>query len=150
MEVILLRDLEGKGFAGDIVRVKRGYANNFLIPRGYALPATEGNVKHVREILRQKRKKLEQERKRLLEVAKKLEGLTLTFEERAGKGGKLFSAITSQRILEKLKEMGFELSKKVLSLKPIKEVGVYTVEVQLHRDLKVRIKIEVKAKEGES
>jgi large subunit ribosomal protein L9 len=148
MKVVLRKDLEGYGFMGDIIEVKDGFANNYLIPRGLALPATEGNVKHIKEILSQKRRKLEREKAKAKEIAKKLEGLVLEIKKKAGEGGKLFGSITATDVLQALKEKGIELERKNVVLRSaIKEVGIYTITVRLHREVSVDIKIDVKAQE---
>ena len=145
MKVVLTRDLEGYGFLGDVIEVKRGFANNYLIPRGYALPATEGNIRHVQEILKQKRRKLERERKRAEELARKLEGLVVQIEKPVGEAGKLFGSVTAADVVSALKELGIEIDRKtILFPHPVKEVGVYPVNVRLHREVSVEIKIDVK------
>jgi large subunit ribosomal protein L9 len=150
MKVILTRDLEGYGFFGDIIEVKDGFANNYLIPRGYALPATEGNVRHVQEILKQKRRKLEREKRKAQEIAKKLEGVVVQIEKPAGEKGKLFGSVTAADVVEALKEKGVEIHRKmVLFPHPIREVGVFPVTVRVHRDVSVQIKVDVRPKRKE-
>jgi len=150
MKVILTRDLEGYGFLGDVIEVKRGFANNYLIPRGYALPATEGNVKHVQEILRQKRRKLEREKKKAEELAKKLEGVVVEVRKPVGEAGKLFGSVTATDVVNALKEQGIEIDRKnVVFPHPIKEIGVYPITIRLHREVSVEIKVDVKPQEKE-
>ncbi len=150
MKVILTKDLEGYGFFGDIIEVKRGFANNYLIPRGYALPATEGNVKHVQEILRQRRRKLEREKKKAQELAKKLEGVVVEIKKPVGDAGKLFGSVTATDVVNALKEQGIEVDRKTIVFPhPIKEIGVYPITLRLHREVSVEIKIDVKPEEKE-
>ncbi len=150
MKVILTRDLEGYGFFGDIVEVKDGFANNYLIPRGYALPATEGNVRHIQEILRQKRRKLEREKRKAEELAKKLEGMVVEIFKQAGQGGKLFGSVTATDVVEALKEKGIEIQRKmVIFPHPIREVGVFPVTIRVHREVSVEIKVDVKPEKKE-
>ncbi len=150
MKVILVKDVEGYGFFGDIIEVKRGFANNYLIPRGLALPATEGNVRHVQEILRQRRRKLEREKKKAQDLAKKLEGLVLEIKKPAGEKGKLFGSVTSTDVVEALKEKGIEIDRKnVVFPHPIKEIGVFPITIRLHREVSVEIKIDVRPQEKE-
>ncbi len=145
MKVILTKDIEGYGFLGDIVEVKRGFANNYLIPRGYALPATDNNVKHVQEILKQKRKKLEREKRKAEELAKKLEGVIVEITKPIGEGGKLFGSVTASEIVKALKEKGIEIDRKNLILnRPIREIGLFTLLVRLHREVTTQIKVEIK------
>ena len=103
MRVILVRDVPGYGTFGDIVNVKDGFANNYLIPRGLALPATEGNIRHVQEILKQKKRKLEREKAKAQEIAEKIDGLVLEIARPVGVTGKLYGAITVGEIAEKNK-----------------------------------------------
>ncbi len=148
MKVILTRDLEGYGFFGDIIEVKRGFANNYLIPRGYALPATEGNISHIQEILKQKARKLEREKKKVLELAKKLEGVVVEVVKPVGEEGKLFGSVTPTDVINALKEKGIDIDRKnVVFPHAIKHVGVYTITIRLHRDVLVEIKLDVKPQE---
>ena len=150
MKVILTKDLEGYGFFGDVVEVKRGFANNYLIPRGYALPATEGNVKHVQDILRQKRRKLEREKKRAQELAERLKGVVVQIEKPVGETGKLFGSVTAAEVTNALKEQGIEIDRKnVVFPHPIREIGLYTITIRLHREVAVEIKVDVKPQERE-
>ncbi len=145
MKVVLTKDVEGKGFLGDIVEVKDGYARNFLIPRGMALPATEGNIRHVQEILKQKARKSAREKTKAQELAKKLEGVMVEIEKPVGEGGKLFGSVTASDVVEKLKEQGIEIERKmVLFPHKIREIGIYPISIRLHRDVVVEIKIDVK------
>ncbi len=145
MKVVLTRDLEGRGFFGDVIEVKDGYARNYLIPRGIALPATEGNIKHVQEILRQRSRKLEREKKQAQKTAKKLQDLTVEIQKPAGEGGKLFGSVTPSDVVEKLKDKGVEIERKnIIFPHKIREVGIYPVTIRLHRDVRVEIKIDVK------
>jgi len=145
MKVVLIRDLEGYGFLGDVIEVKRGFANNYLIPRGFALPATRGNIKHVQEILRQKSRKLEREKRKALNLAKKLKDLVVEVRKPVGEKGKLFGAVTSADVVNALKEKGVEIDRKsIIFPHPIKEVGLFTLTVRLHREVSVEIKLEVK------
>lgn len=148
MKVILTRDLEGYGFFGDIIEVKRGFANNYLIPRGYALPATEGNVKHVQEILKQKQRKLEREKKKARELAKKLEGVIVEIKKPVGEAGKLFGSVTATDVVSALRDKGIEIERKnVVFPHPIREIGVYPITIRLHREVSVEIKVDVKPEE---
>jgi len=150
MKVVLTKDLEGYGFFGDVIEVKNGFANNYLIPRGYAVPATEGNVRHVQEVLRQKRRKIEREKKKAEELAKKLEGVVVEVRKPVGEGGKLFGSVTAADIVGALKEQGIEIDRKnVVFPHAIKQVGLYTITIRPHRDVSVDIKLDVKPEEKE-
>ena len=149
MKVILIKDVPGYGTFGDIVNVKDGFANNYLIPRGLALPATEGNVKHVRDILRQKQRKLEREKAKAQEIAEKIDGLVVEIARPVGVTGKLYGAITVAEIAEKIKEQtGVEVDKRKIMLKaPIKNVGRYNIPVKLHPEVSATIVVDVKPSE---
>uniref|UniRef100_A0A7C2ZGJ6 Large ribosomal subunit protein bL9 n=1 Tax=Hydrogenobacter sp. TaxID=2152829 RepID=A0A7C2ZGJ6_9AQUI len=145
MKVVLIKDLEGYGVFGDVISVKDGFARNYLIPRGIALPATEGNLKHVRSIISQKARKLQREKEKAQELAKKLEGLVVEITRQVGEKGKLFGSVTPQDIAQVLKEKGFDIDrKKVMLRNPIKDVGIYTVVLKLHPEVSVSIKVVVK------
>ncbi len=148
MKVILTRDLEGYGFFGDIIEVKNGFANNYLIPRGYALPATEGNIRHIQEVLKQKSRKLEREKKKAEELAKKLEGIVVEIKKPVGEAGKLFGSVTATDVVSALREKGIEIDRKnVVFPHPIKEIGIYPLTIRLHREVSVEIKVDVKPEE---
>jgi len=144
MKVILLKELEGYGGIGSIINVKDGFARNYLIPRGIALPATESNLRHVSSIISHKQRKLQKEKEKALELAKRLEGLVLEIRHPAGEKGKLYGSVTNSEISKALSEKGFEVDKKKIVLsKPIREVGIYTVNIKLHPEVEVRIKVDV-------
>ncbi len=144
MKVILLEELEGRGSFGDIISVKDGFANNYLIPRKLALPATEGNVKHIKSILSQKARKLEKIRAQAQDIAKKLDGVEITIKKPVGQNGKLFGSITTSDIAKALQEKGFNIDRRqVIISSPIKNLGLYTVKVKLHNDVYANIKVNV-------
>ena len=142
MQVILRDRMENLGDAGEIVDVKPGYARNYLIPQGLAYAATASNVK---QIEREKADRQEKEAATLgaaRERAAKLEGVSLTFNARAGQEGKLFGSITSGDIAEKLAEQGLEVDRRSIELEePIKALGVFTVPIRLHPQVHPEIKV---------
>ncbi|WPM32111.1 50S ribosomal protein L9 [Hydrogenobacter sp. T-2] len=145
MKVVLIKDLEGYGSFGDVISVKDGFARNYLIPRGIALPATEGNLNHVNSILSQRARKLQKEKEKAQTLAKKMEGLTLEIVRQVGEKGKLFGSVTSQDIAQALQEKGFDVDRKKVMLKnPIKDIGMYTITLRLHPEVSVNIKVDVK------
>ncbi|WP_029551109.1 50S ribosomal protein L9 [Thermocrinis jamiesonii] len=144
MKVVLLRELEGYGNMGDVINVKDGFARNYLIPKGIALPATESNLRHVKSIISQKLRKLQKEKEKALALAKKLEGFMLEIKHPVGEKGKLYGSVTSAEIAKALSEKGFEIDrKKIILSKPIREVGIYTVQIKLHPEVEVQIKVDV-------
>lgn len=143
-EVILRETVEGVGEAGDVVHVKPGYARNYLFPRGLAVPATPGNLRAAEDA----RKKLEiRERKRTEEarkVSKKLDKVELTAPVQVGEEDRVFGSVTAMTIAELLKEKGFDVDRKdVLLDEPISALGVYTVPIKLHPDVKGEVKVYV-------
>ena len=146
MKVVLIKDLEGYGVFGDVINVKDGFARNYLIPRGIALPATESNLKHVKSIIAHRARKLQREKEKAVQLAKKLEGLMVEVFKQVGEKGKLFGSVTAQDIAQALQERGFDVDRKKVMLKnPIKDIGIYTVTLKLHPEVSVDIKVNVKA-----
>jgi large subunit ribosomal protein L9 len=145
MKVILVQDFEGYGVFGDVIEVKDGFANNYLIPRGIALPATESNLRHIQSIVQQKMRKLEREKEKALSLAQALKGILLEISRPIGEKGKLFGSVTPADIANALKEKGFDVDRKRIIIKtPIKDVGIHTVHIRLHPQVSVDIKVEVK------
>jgi large subunit ribosomal protein L9 len=149
MEVILLKEVKRLGLAGDVKRVTDGYARNYLIPRGLAVPASDA----IRQVLTQKanaQQKHEESEKTVAQArAASLQNIVLTFTAKTGESGRLYGSITSADIAAKLSEIvGEEIDKRKISmLEPIKEVGQTNVEVKLHSDVRIKVKVVVK---GES
>ena len=144
MKVVLLKELEGYGGIGSVINVKDGFARNYLIPRGIALPATESNLKHVSSIISHKQRKIQKEKEKALELAKRLEGLVLEIRHPVGEKGKLYGSVTNSEISKALSEKGFEVDKKKIVLsKPIRDAGIHTVHIKLHPEVEVRIKVDV-------
>lgn len=145
MEIILLQDVSNLGNKDEIVKVKNGYARNYLIPNGMAITATESSKKVLAENTKQRAHKEAKIKADAELVAKKMEGLKLTIGAKTSSTGKIFGSVNTIQIAEALSEKGFEIDRKVISLKEeqIKEVGTYTAEVKLHREVKVAIEFEV-------
>ena len=145
MEIILLQDVSNLGNKDEIVKVKNGYARNYLIPNGMAITATESSKKILAENTKQRAHKEAKIKADAELVAKKMEGLKLTIGAKTSSTGKIFGSVNTIQIAEALSEKGFDIDHKVISLKEeqIKEVGTYTAEVKLHREDKVAIEFEV-------
>ena len=145
MEVILLKDMENLGKVGDIVNVKDGYARNYLIPAGIALPATKSNVRRVQNELQSLKKKAERQLQKFKEMAEKLNTTRITIEHEAGEEGKLFGSVTTSQIEKALHKAGFEdIEKKQIILeKPIRETGTYEVKIHLFKDVEATITVDV-------
>lgn len=144
MEVILKQDIHTLGYKNDIVTVKNGYGRNYLIPNGFAILATESAKKMHAENMRQRAHKEEKIKNEALEIAKKLEGVTLSLGAKTSTTGKIFGSVNNIQIAEALVEKGFEIDRKVISIKDaVKEIGKYTASIKLHKEVKVEIEFEV-------
>lgn len=144
MDVILKEDIKGLGYAHDVVTVKPGYGRNFLIPQGKAILANEANVKTHNENIRQKAKKLEQLKLDAEALAGKIGELTLEIKTKVGEKGKIFGAITTLQISDALKAKGFDLERKRISFgQDIKTIGEYPVELDLHKEVKHNVVVQV-------
>ena len=145
MNVILKQDMPNLGHKDDIVTVKDGYARNYLIPKGYAINATAQNKKVHEEILRQRAHKEEQLKEAAMLLAKELKKVSLTIGAKTSTKGKIFGSVNTIQIAEALKEKGFEVERKNISIKDdiIKEVGSYSATVKLHREVLVDIPFEI-------
>ncbi len=146
MRVVLKEDVVGLGDIGQNVSVRRGYARNFLIPRGLAF---EVGTAHAREIAH-KMMQVEAKKKRYKgaaeEEGKRLKNLVLKTSLRVGTGGKVFGSITSREISDKCKEQGFDIDRRrVILSEPIKKTGTHYVEVKLHPEVKVQVRVDVEA-----
>ena len=146
MEVILIKDVENLGYANDIVTVRPGYANNYLIPQGFAKAATASAKKILAENLRQRAHKDAKILADAQALAATLEKLNLTFTVKAEEG-RIFGSITSADVAEALAAKGVEVDKKNITVEGIKTVGEYKVAVKLHREVKAEVAISVVAEE---
>ncbi|MBO5234983.1 MAG: 50S ribosomal protein L9 [Alistipes sp.] len=146
MEVILIKDVENLGYANDIVNVKPGYANNYLIPQGFAKAATAAAKKVLAENLRQRAHKDAKILADAQALAEKIANLPLTFAVKAEEG-KIFGAITSTDIAEALLEKGVTVDRKNVTVDAIKTVGEYEASVKLHREVKATVKLTIVAEE---
>ena len=147
--VLLREDIENLGGRGEIVKVKAGYARNFLLPKGFATLATKGNVKQIELERSGLLKRAAVEKSTADAQAQQMGGISLSFERRAGEGGTLFGSVTSMDIADALKAKGYEIDRRKINLKEtIKETGDYTVGVKLHREVTVEIPVSVTAEGG--
>ncbi len=145
MQVILLEKLANLGQLGDIVKVKPGYARNYLIPKGKAKRATESNVAEFEKLRADLEKAQNQGVLAAQAHAAKLEGLMIRVTQKAGVDGRLFGSVTNSDISEALKAQGFDVPKAAVRLPhgPLKQVGDYEVTLDLHTDAKAHIKVSV-------
>lgn len=148
MKVILREDVENLGAMGEIVKVKDGYARNFLIPKGSAVVANEKSIRaleHEKRIIEERKKKL---RSAAEQLAEKVTAAELSFTRKAGEEGKLFGSITSMEIAEALAEKGIEVDKKKITIpEPIKRVGEHTVDVSLGLEVTAKVSVKVAPEE---
>jgi large subunit ribosomal protein L9 len=145
MEIILKQDINKLGQKYDIVNVKDGYGRNFLIPRGFAVAATPSAKKMHTENLRQRAHKEEKIKIAAQEIAGKLEGVKLIVGAKTSTSGKIFGSVNTIQIAESLKEKGFDIDRRSITLPEdqIKEIGSYKAVVKLHREVKVEIEFEI-------
>ncbi len=145
MDIILKQDVQNLGHADDIVTVKDGYARNFLIPQGIAVIATPSARKMHAENQRQRAHKEARIREDAEAIMEKMEGTRLTIGAKTSSKGKIFGSVNTIQLAESLKELGFEIDRKQISIKEdqIKEVGTYTATVKLHKEVKVDIEFEI-------
>jgi len=142
MEVILNKDVDKIGKAGSVVKVKDGFAHNFLIPGGLAVPLTPGNLKKLEEAKQNKNLQLEKARRESEGLAKKLSGLSLTITALAQEEDKLFGSIAAIDIARALKEEGFDIDKSLIIMEePIKSLGIYEIPIKLHPEVQAKIKV---------
>ncbi len=146
MELILRENVPSLGKAGELVRVKPGYARNFLLPRGLAFEATEGNRKAIAAQQKANSARLAEERAAAQAVADRLASVTLEFSAKAGEDGKLFGSVTSADIADKLISLGHELDKRKIDLEhTLKQLGYHTVSIRLTSDVTADVKVNISA-----
>jgi len=150
MEVILKQDVHGLGYKNDLITVKDGYARNYLIPKGFAMIATETNKKVLAEVVKQKAHKEEKILNEAQELAKGLEALKVKIAAKAGTSGKIFGSVNDIQIANALKEKhNFEIDRKDIQVDgdAIKDLGEYIAKIRLHKEVLVELKFEVYGEE---
>ncbi len=146
VEVILTEDISTLGSAGEVVRVRPGYARNYLLPQGKAMLATKGRVSELEHKRRVIEEKIRKEVGGHELVAKRLEQTEFEFQVLAGEDGKLFGSITNADIAGRLGEQGIKLDRRKIELvEPIKQLGEYEVTLKLHREVSTQIRVKVVA-----
>ena len=145
MEIILNQDIPKLGYKGDVVAVKSGYARNFLIPKGIAVIANSSNKKMNSEILKQQANKLAKRKDDAQSLANRLAATDVSISVKTGTSGKIFGSVTTLQIANILKEKGFDLDRRVITLtEPIKEVGTHIAHVECYKDISAEVTITVK------
>jgi large subunit ribosomal protein L9 len=144
IKVVLQEDVDSLGASGDVVRVRPGYARNYLIPRGLAAPASAVNLARVEDLRRRAAARAEEELGVAREVAKKLESLSVKIERAVGEENKMYGSVTSRDIEEAFAAQGVELDRKKLDLPdPIRKLGLSEVIVRLGRGVTAKLRVEV-------
>ncbi len=145
MELILKEDVTGLGYKNDIVKVKAGYGRNYLIPKGLGIIASPSARKVLAENLRQQAVKLAKVKANAEELASKLNGVSLVIPVKVSATGVIYGSVNSLHIAEELGKLGFDIDRKMVVLKDVKEPGSYTAAVRLHKEVSVEIPFEVVA-----
>jgi large subunit ribosomal protein L9 len=148
MEVILKQDVEKLGYADEIVKVKDGYARNYLLPQGLAILATVPNKKMLAETIKQRAYKADKIRKEAEFLAGKIDGLTLKIAQKASEKGTIFGSVNTIAVAQALKDqhdIDVDRRKIILPAEHIKELGNYTAQINIHKDVKVTVHLEVVA-----
>jgi large subunit ribosomal protein L9 len=143
-EILLVKPVENLGGEGDQVKVRAGYARNYLLPRGIAVPLNGANRKRVESLKKRRAERELHELTGAQELAKKLEKTSLAFAVKTGEGGRMFGAITANDIHDKLVAAGLTIEKKRIHLHtPVKTLGQHTVKIKLHTDVTVELTFDV-------
>lgn len=146
MQVILKEDIASLGYKNDVVTVKSGYGRNYLIPTGKAVIASPSARKIVAEEMRQRAHKLEKIKKDAEDLAAKLKDVSLTIATKVSSTGTIFGSVTNIQIADELSKLGFDVDRKVISVKEaVKEVGKYVATIKLHKEISVDVSFEVVA-----
>ncbi|MGV3632687.1 MAG: 50S ribosomal protein L9 [Bacteroidota bacterium] len=145
MEIILKKNVDKLGYKDELVTVKPGYGRNFLIPQGYAVLATASAKKAHAEIMKQKSHKESKIMAEAEAIAAKLSDIQVTISTKVGENGKIFGSVNTVQLAEALKAAGFDIDRKSLKIKdePIREVGTFEAEANLHKGVKPTFKFEV-------
>ena len=142
MDVILLQDVEKLGAEGTVVRVKPGFARNYLVPSGLAVPATPKQVTAVEAGRQQRQRKAARAQADAETVKRRLEGRSLTLKLTLGEGGKPFGSVTAHDVVEALARDGIQVEKHAVQLEqPVKALGIYEVPVRIHTDVTATLKL---------
>lgn len=147
MQIILKQDVDNLGYKNDVVKVRDGYARNFLIPKGVAVVASESNLKMLKENMKQQAHKAEKVLAEAKALAEKIQGTTVDVPAKVGESGKIFGSINTVVLAEALKKAGYNVERKSLNIldDSIKTTGTYKATAQLHKEIKVEFNFNVVA-----
>jgi large subunit ribosomal protein L9 len=145
MKIILQREVEKLGAPGDVVNVADGYARNFLVPRGLAVPASKGAVRHAESLKRAHGERVAKARKEAEALAERISGSPLKVRAKAGEGGRLFGSVTAADLAEELeRQTGEGIDRRMIHLdEPIRSIGAHEVRVHLHPEVNADISVEI-------
>jgi large subunit ribosomal protein L9 len=147
IKVLLKNDVPSLGTGGEVVRVRPGFARNFLLPRGLAVPATAGNLARVEDLKRQVAAQAKAELEQANAAAAQLNGASVSIERAVGEEGKMYGSVTTKDIEEAFGKAGLKLDRKKIALaEPIKAVGTFEVPIKLHASVSATLKVTVVAK----
>jgi large subunit ribosomal protein L9 len=142
MEVILKEDVPKLGSRGDVVKVAEGYGRNFLLPKKLAIEASKANKAVIEQMKAAAVRRSAKEKAQAEELSKQFDGLSVSFQRRAGEHDQLFGSVTSSDIAEALTKKGFDLDRRKIQLhEPLKTLGEFTVPVKLHKDVTTHLKV---------
>jgi large subunit ribosomal protein L9 len=147
IKVLLKTEVQNLGTGGEIVRVRPGFARNFLLPRGLAVPATAGNLARVEDLKRQVASQAKQELEQATAAAAQITSASVSIERSVGEEGKMYGSVTTKDIEEAFAKAGVKLDRKKIVLKdPIKSIGSFEVPIKLHASVTATLKVAVVAK----
>ena len=147
IKVLLKNDVPSLGAGGEVVRVRPGFARNFLLPRGLAVPATAGNLARIDDLKRQAASQAKQELEQATALAAQLGGLSVTIERAVGEEGKMYGSVTPKDVEDAFVKAGTKIDRRKLVLKdPIKELGTFEVPIKLHASVTATLKVTVAKK----
>src|ERR1700745_3665892 len=142
MEVILKEDVAKLGSRGDVVKVAEGFGRNYLLPRKLAIEASSGNKAVIEQMKAASVRRSAKEKTKAAELAKKFDGLSVSFQRRSGEHDQLFGSVTSSDIADALEKKGFNIDRRKIQLHdPLKTMGEFTIPVKLHKDVTAHLKV---------
>ncbi len=150
MEVLMINNVPRVGRKGEFLNVAEGYARNFLFPRNFAIPATEGAKRHLELMKTSWENQAMKEKKAFTDMAEKLEGAVLKITKKAGESGRLFGSVTSQELADQIKsQVGLDIDKKIVVADHIKDIGEHPITIRFTGDVKAQLKVVVTPQEPE-